>query len=165
MFRLSKETDKVSIEHLLKKCFADFPIKMGALENLDGRYLLYRNMDTGEILGMTGLIWSDSFEALEVDWSCVDPNARNRGIMHDLFKRICGLTDERIYCSCWRTDAHEPCHIKSIMQDFDFKEVVHGCNVWCKSYNCKCLSNEYSKECVYLKETGCSCWEDLYVRN
>lgn len=163
MFRLSKETDKVSIKHLLKKCFGDFPIKMGALENLDGRYLIYRNMDTGEILGMTGLIWSDSLEALEVDWSCVDPNARRQGIMHDLFKRICGLTDERIYCSCWRTASNEKCNMSSLMKDFNFKEVVHSSKTWVAPYNCTCVIDE----CIYFPHDGvgaCSCWEDLYMR-
>lgn len=163
MFRLSKETDRVSIKRLLERCFGEYPIRMGALENLNERYLIYRNMESGEILGMTGLTWSDSLEALEVDWSCVDPDARNQGIMHDLFKRICSLTDERIFCYCWRTASDEACHMSSIMRDFGFKEVVLSCITWGNPYNCKCLTDN---ECVYLKEyKNCSCWEDLYVRN
>ena len=160
MFRLSKETDKVSIKRLLKRCFGDFPIKMGALENLDGRYLIYRESESGDIFGMTGLKRSEELNGLEIDWTCVKPECRRQGIMHDLFKRICNLTDETIYCRCWRTAPDEACHMSSIMRDFGFKEVIHTCNTWCNNYNCKC----YPTECEYYSGSGCSCWEDLYIR-
>ena len=80
--------------------------------------------------------------------------------MHDLFKRVCNLTDEAIYCRCWRTAPDEACHMSSIMRDFGFKEVIHTCNTWCNNYNCKC----YPTECEYYSGSGCSCWEDLYIR-
>lgn len=159
MFRLSTKNDEVSIKLLLKECFGSFPIKNGALDNLDGRYLLYRNDDTGEILGMTGLIRSDKLNALEVDWSCVKPNCRKQGIMHDLFSRMCHLTDEKIYCYCWRLSKDGETAMKSIMKDFHFQEVIHECHSY--KYNVNCF--KYGS-CIYCNRQECRCWQDLYVR-
>lgn len=159
MFRLSKEGDKASIKHLLIDCFGRFPINEGALENLDGRYLIYRNDETGEFLGMTGLKRSKELDGLEIDWSCVKPDCRNQGIMHDLFSRICHLTDEKIYCYCWRITEDGEASMKSLMKDFHFQEIIHGCHSY--KYNVNCF--RYGT-CIYCSRKECRCWKDLYVR-
>ena len=78
-------------------CFEDKD-HCNILENLNGRYLLA--FDEDNLLGMTGLTWSDEYAAYEVDWTCTHPKHQKEGVMHELFKRMCALTDEDIYCSC-----------------------------------------------------------------
>lgn len=155
MFRLSRENDKDEIRGLLSSSFG---IRDEALENLDSRYLLYQ-LDSGEIVGMTGLAWSDKLQGYEIDWSCVKPNCRRQGIMHDLFSRICRLTDDRIYCYCWRLSRTGDIPMRSLMKDFHFQEIINGCNSYKLGANC-----HRSKTCIYSERTDCRCWEDLYVR-
>ena len=153
MFRLSRESDRDGIRSLI---LSSFGVRDESLENLNGRYLLFF-LDSGEIVGMTGLAWSDRLQGYEIDWSCVKPNYRKQGIMHDLISRICQFTDEKIYCYCWRLNETGEISMKSLMRDFHFQEVIHSCNGYKFRLNCH-------RNCIHSKRENCSCWEDLYER-
>lgn len=160
MFRLSRISDEPKIKCLIADCFGMYAVN-DAIKDLNGRYLIYeRGLN---ILGMSGLLWSSSLNAYEIDWSCVVKSARRQGIMHDLFKRLCGLTDEKIYCSCWRLTETGPIELKSLMRDFGFHEVIHSSKIWKTPYNCRASLDNYNYCSNY--KSNCMCWEDLYVRD
>lgn len=155
--RFSKEEDKNKIEELLDECFGTRTENL--LSNLKGRYLLA--FDDDKLIAMTGFFWCDNYRGYEIDWTCTKPEYRGRGIMHELFSRICALTDEDIYCSCWRLGTKDEVNLHSLMNDFGFKEVVRNRVTWCSGYNCfngvDCKGHK--KHCE-----RCECYEDLYLR-
>lgn len=158
--RYSRESDKESIERLFTACFGDSRHYPDAFENLQGRYLLAFTSDN-TLIAMSGLYWSEDYQAYEIDWSCTAPKNRGDGVMHELFKRLCSLTDEPIYCSCWRLEHHEHPNLYGIMKDFGFKEVINRRVTWVNGHNCHCNK----LECVSKNLEGtCECYEDLYLR-
>lgn len=157
--RLSKKSDLAQIKNLISLGFGSRD-HCEVFENLDGRYLLALD-EYNNVIAMTGLIWSDTYQGYEIDWTTTHPAFRNRGIMHQLFERICNLTDDDIYCSCWRVPGQEHINLKSLMDAFEFKEVISPRAVWDTRYNCK----QAFKNCVYKQDGSyCRCQEDLYIR-
>lgn len=165
--RFSRETDKDEIRELLGTSFGSRE-HLGVLENLNGRYLLAFEDD--ELVAMTGLMWESEYNAYDVDWTCTHPDYRKRGIMHELFKRICSLTDEKIYCSCWRIGDNEHVNLHSLMNDFGFKEVIKNRGTWDSRYNCEsarkhcCIMQKCQRNHGVLVPVPCRCYEDLYLR-
>ena len=156
--RLSTETDRYKIEELIRLCFGERQ-HSGAYENLSGRYLLA--LQDEQIVAMTGLSYSETYNGYEIDWTCTHPEYRNKGIMHDLFKRICSLTDEDIYCSCWRIGNSQQINLSTLMQNFVFKEIIKNKASFDSRYNCR-SARTY---CVYAKgKSECRCYEDLWLR-
>lgn len=158
--RLSTEADKSSISTLMSYCFGDRE-QYGALDDLNSRYILAFDEDI--LVAMTGIIFNTDYNAFEIDWTCTHPQYQRRGIMHELFKRVCNLTDEVIYCSCWRYENEPQVNLHSLMRDFGFKEVVRN-KISCDSrYNCPAsrsgLCAAFNVDAEY-----CRCYEDLYVR-
>ena len=92
--RLSTEADKSSISTLMSYCFGDRE-QYGAFDDLNGRYILAFDEDI--LVAMTGIIFNTDYNAFEIDWTCTRPQYQRWGIMHELFKRVCNLTDEVIY--------------------------------------------------------------------
>lgn len=166
--RFSKEEDKEQIRELIMLSFGGRD-HCNVLENLKGRYLLAFD-EEDHLLGMTGLIWEDEYNAYGVDWTCTHPEHRNKGVMHELFKRICALTDEDIYCSCWRQSNKEKINLYSLMHDFGFEEVIKNRVTWDSRYNCKsgrcgvCVAQKSHIEHGKLIQKPCRCYEDLYLR-
>lgn len=166
--RFSKKTDESQIRELIRLCFG-YGDHCGAFKNLNGRYLLAFD-DEDNLIGMTGLIWCKEYNGYEVDWTCTHPNYREMGIMHELFKRICSLTDENIFCSCWRLQDKEQPNLHSLMKDFGFKEVIHTRVTWDTNYNCHsgqsyyCAAEPSHVEHGTLVKSPCRCYEDLYLR-
>lgn len=166
--RFSREDDKPSIEYLFSLGFGDRTHYPDAFTDLDGKYLLAFT-DENQLIAMTGLTWSDEYQGYEVNWTCTHPDYRRKGVMHELFKRICGLTDEPIYCSCWRVGNNEYPNLYALMKDFGFTEVIRNRVTWDSEYNCRCAR----KFCAYRKvkmvngkriKEPCRCYEDLYLR-
>lgn len=152
--RLSKLDDKEKIDELMKLCFGereDYKV----FENLSGRYLLA--FDDDKLVAMTGLYYNKEYNWYEMDWTCTHPDYQHKGVMHELFARICSYTDEDIYCSCWRLGGNEHVNLHSLMRDFGFVEVVKNRFTWRKSYNCNLF-------CVNCNGNDCKCYEDLYLR-
>ena len=166
--RFSTEEDKEQIRELIRLCFGNRD-HCNALENLKGRYLLAFD-EEDSLLGMTGLIWEEEFNAYGVDWTCTHPEHRKKGIMHELFKRICSLTDEDIYCSCWRQPDKENINLYSLMRDFGFEEVIKNRVTWDSCHNCKsgrlgvCIAQKSHMEHGKIIKEPCRCYEDLYLR-
>lgn len=169
--RFSREEDKSQINELMMKCFGDRK-HCGFLEHLDGRYLLAFDEQESMLIGMTGLYYSKLHNAYVVDWTCTHPEYRHQGVMQELFSRICNLTDEAIYCSCWRLEGNEHVNLFHVMNYFGFEEVINSSVVWDSFYNCESGREYY---CVMQKchiERGvagsvrerCKCYEDLYLR-
>ena len=156
--RLSTIKDEKAIEKLMNICFGKRePDKV--FKNLQGRYLLVFEDD--KLVGMTGLYWSDEYNAFEMDWTCTHPEYRKQGIMHELFKRICNYTDEKIYCSCWRFGGNEKINLYSLMKDFGFEEVLRPRVAYRCGVNC---SVDFICQGRNDKGLNCYCYEDLYVR-
>ena len=167
--RFSKDDDKEQIRELTMLCFGDRD-HCGILENLNTRYLLAFD-DEGGLLGMTGLTWSEEYTAYEVDWTCTHPKCQKQGVMHELFKRMCALTDEDIYCSCWRLPGKEKINLYSLMRDFGFEEVIKPRVTWDSRYNCTAGKTKYcvaqKAQLIHgtsVKRVPCRCYEDLYLR-
>lgn len=166
--RFSTEKDKPQICELIKLCF-DGRENHNGIKDLNGRYLLAFDKECN-VLAMTGLMWSNEYNAYEIDWTCTHPKHRKSGIMHELFKRICALTDEAIYCSCWRLSDDRKINLYSLMRDFGFQEVITNRATWDVKYNCTCGAGTYcmgrkSKTTSdSLEKSSCRCYEDLYLR-
>lgn len=174
-YRWSRDTeaDKFAIRDLVLSCFCELDMKE-VLPDLSQRYLLvFDYTKGGEILvGMTGLFWSDFYNSLELDWTCVKPNYRKQGIMHELIKRVCSTTDERIYCSCWRMHGNAEPNIWCVLKDFGFELLVPAVKTWDSRCNC-CMSPNKSinrmsgavaPKSISEFDGACRCYEDLYVR-
>lgn len=172
--RLSRKEDELEIEKLLVACFGTLCLEE-ALQNIEGRYLLA--FDDKKLIAMTGLNWSHEYNGIEIDWTCTHPDKQNQGVMTWLFERICSLTDEKIYCSCWRESEIDKVNLNSLMEKFGFKEVLPNRATWDTRYNCRASRGYYCaryKECLCVQseddkrmdshERYCKCFEDLYLR-
>lgn len=157
--RLSKESDIDAIKKLITAGFGNRE-HTNALKNIEGRYLLALD-EYNNVIAMTGINYSDEYKGYEIDWTTTLPKYRGTGVMHELFKRICDFTDERIYCSCWKVMNRDKVNLHSLMEDFGFKEVISPRVIWDTRYNCY----NAAKDCRY-KQAGsyCRCQEDLYIR-
>ena len=156
--RLSRDEDKEQIKGLLMLCFGDRS-HYDCLENLNGRYLLAFESDN--LIGMTGLNYNAQKKRYEVDWTGTHPEYQGKGVMHELFKRICALTDEDIYCSCWRHQGSSRINLYSLMRDFGFREVIKSALTHnCISDNSYCVAQKV----VDGKREHCRYYEDLYLR-
>lgn len=157
MIRYSRVSDKAELHELLGMCFGDRDT-FEPLEYLAGRYLLY--IENGKIVAMTGLSTKTVLDGLEVDWTCTHPAYRGRGYMSALFDRLVNITDEDIYCSCWKTPDSEEVNMKKIMDNYGFLVVK-------ENYKVSEGTHKYSfcnrQGCVEYKE-NCRCTEDLYLR-
>ena len=158
LIRLSTEKDREDIDALMLMCFGvRSPEKV--FTNLNGRYLLA--YEDNRLVGMTGLLWSEEYEAFELDWTCTRPDYRKQGVMHKLFDRVCNFTDEKIYCSCWRFGGNEKVNLHSLMKDYGFEEVLRPRAAWRCGVNC---SLDFICCGRGNKGTDCYCYEDLYIR-
>ena len=157
MIRLSVESDKEEIKHLVELCFGN-RLHCGYLNNLSGRYLL--KIVEGNIVAMSGLNNNTPYEnGLEVDWTCTHPNYRKCGYMHEIFEQMIPLTNGNIYCSCWHLEGKENVELYSLMRDFNF-ECIKPAHKIGKSNECNCFN---ITDCVNYN-LGCTCQEDLYIR-
>lgn len=156
--RKSKAFDKLIVNELFLACYGygwDFILPLTDLE--DRYYLLFD--EYGTLVAMTGLCYSDEYEALEVDWTCTHPNYRHRGYMQMLFQEMLKDVNEDVYCSCWRLSTKTTPNLYSIMYMFGFQKVVDHRHHWQTPYNCHC-----SETCKFGRGQGCDCYEDLYLR-
>ena len=83
--------------------------------------------------------------------------------MSALIKRVCCITDERIYYSTWRIQGNEKSGMHKILLNNGFKEVVRNRVKYNSKYNCY---KEYcpAKYSVDSVSDVCECYEDLWVR-
>lgn len=128
-------------------------------DNLDDRYWLYFKDD--ELVAMTGLMDSKEYRALEVDWTCTHPDHRHKGYMQSLFREMLRGIEVPVYCSCWRMPGRDRVNLQTIMDMFDFKEVIKPRVTWNVPHNC---SRNYAEGCVNCTDDNCICYEDLYLR-
>lgn len=163
--RLSTENDKDKINELIMMCFGDRN-NFGVLGNLAGRYLLAFDDNKTSLIAMTGINWCEKYKGFEIDWTCTNPKYQQKGIMHELFKRICALTDGDIYCSCWRHQNKDRINLYSLMRDFGFEEIEHS-RVTCSCESSRisfCVAQKSHIENGSVIKESCKCCEDLYLR-
>jgi GNAT superfamily N-acetyltransferase len=157
MVRFSVESDKEKIIELLEICFG-YRGDEGAYENIPGRYLLY--FIENKLVAMIGLIYDSEFASgVEISWTCTHPEYRNQGLMGELFAYITDITDNDIYCSCWKLPEKEKINLYSLMERYNFELILHGHikNI----YPHKCSAGN---TCPHFTGNGCICSQDLYVR-
>lgn len=98
--RYSTYADKGQINELINLSFGN---KAQALENIEGRYLVYTLDD--KIVAMTGLSSNTLYNnGLEIDWTCTHPDFRQKGYMQELFRELLKDVKTDVYCSCWRLE-------------------------------------------------------------
>ena len=157
MIRFSRREDEIQIRLLLRLCFEN-RIDDSCTDNLDGRYLVFE--DNKRIIAVTGLKKIHNYkDGVEVDWSCTHPEFRHRGIMHQLFERMLEMTDENIYCSCWKMDGKDKVELHSLMENFEFECILEG-HIKHNAIKCSCTDKQVCRNF----HKGCMCQEDLYVR-
>jgi predicted GNAT family N-acyltransferase len=156
IYRRSTQQDYIAIDKLLKSCFGD-RAKYGALDNLENRYLLA--FDGDKLIAMTGLCNnSPVFFGAEIDWTCMLPEYRGKGIVVNMIKEIIKDCTTDIYCSCLRLHNNSKINLHHSMQALGFECVG-------KSY--KTFDSRYHKacdDCIYKLDGPCACYEDLYLR-
>ena len=158
--RRSCAEDTWQIQRLIYNCFGDRNNKDPFSGIEDGRYRVA--VHNGLVIAMTGISNSSDYNGWEVDWTCTDQQYRGQGIMHALFKEelACVPVDVDVYCSCWAVGEDAHIHLKYLMQDFGFEEVLHARVSW--------VSTDHDdicyRGCIMRKGERCTCREDLYVR-
>lgn len=99
--RYSRKSDEEEIKDLLYKSFGEMVEIEGAYKGIDkGRYLCA--VIDGEIAAITGICFDDEFRGYQLTWNCTKPEYRRKGIIPKLIERLIAVTDEDIYCLCWR---------------------------------------------------------------
>lgn len=161
IIRKSTVEDEPEIRSVIERCFGNRD-KTDVYDNLDDRYYLY--VVDNKIVAMTGITSQTLYPGLEVDWTCTLPEYRHSGYMRALFKIM--ITDfERehkdIFCSCWRWPPNKYVNLHTLMDRFDFKEVVHDRIHAIVPYNCE---RQCVEGCIHYSGNGCECYEDLYMR-
>lgn len=163
--RYSRESDALAIKELVLLCFCEVDMEE-ILSDLRSRYLLA--FDGEKLVGMSGLMWSDVYRCMEIDWSCVHPQYRHKGIMNSLIQRICSMTDETICCSCWRLHGKTEPNIAGVLRNFGFEVALPSVKAWDSRYNCS--KGQFT--CGYVPKMeiaecygACRCYEDLYIRH
>lgn len=155
--RYSRKSDEAEIKDLLYKSFGEMVVLEGAYEGIDrGRYLL-AEID-GEIAAVTGLCFDEEFSGYQITWSCTKPEYRRKGIMTALIKRLIAVTDEDIYCSCWRIGENKRINLYMPMTNNEFEKVVANTLTHSVNHNC-----DSKKDCPY-RTKNCFCSNDLYLR-
>ena len=155
--RYSRKNDEAEIKDLLYKSFGEMVELEGAYEGIDrGRYLL-AEID-GEIAAVTGLCFDEEFSGYQITWSCTKPEYRRKGIMTALIKRLTAVTDEDIYCSCWRIGENKRINLYMPMTNNEFEKVVANTLTHSVNHNC-----DSKKDCPY-RTKNCFCSNDLYLR-
>lgn len=156
--RWSHSDDMIAVKELLYICFGERPT---ALKNIEGRYLLL--FDKKNLIAMTGIDKSESYNGLEIDWSCVHPDYRRRGIMTALFQEMINNTKADIYCSCWRK-VDKPINLRKQMSEFGFVPVLIPRVQYDSRYFCTCDAKGCNGGFSPDSDGVCHCYEDLYVR-
>ena len=158
LIRKSTYDDKEAIRYLMSLGFGDRD-NVEQYDNLDDRFWLYFKDD--ELVAMTGLMDSKEYRALEVDWTCTHPDHRHKGYMQSLFREMLRGIEVPVYCSCWRMPGRDRVNLQTIMDMFDFKEVIKPRVTWNVPHNC---SRNFAEGCVNCTGDNCICYEDLYLR-
>ena len=154
-YRLSTQDDSEDIRTLVKMCFCerDYIQYLKQASDLDGRFLLA--FDGCQLVAMSGLIYSREYKAFEINYSCVILSHRGRGIMTKMVELLCSLTDDKIYCSSWRTG--DKIHMHRALKSNGFKEVMRDRVKYDKDHNCHYRS-------IIAFGHSCKCSEDLWIR-
>lgn len=158
IIRKSKKNDKNIINELFMTCYGYDWNFISPLTDLEDRYYLLFN-DDKTLIAMTGLCYSDEYEALEIDWTCTHPDYRHKGYMQMLFREMLKNIKENVYCSCWRLSTKEVPNLNTLMVLFGFEKVIDHRHHWQAPYNCHC-----SETCKFGRGENCDCYEDLYLR-
>lgn len=153
-FRKSKWVDYAILNNLLFSCFGNMQ-KYGALENLEGRYLLAFSED--KVVAMVGLKSDSGFNGCEIELVCVHPEYRKNGIAVRMIAEVIRDIKTDIYILCLRLHNNSDITLKYAMNLLGFKCVMKGYRRYESICSDRCV------ECIYRKE-DCSCGEDLYVR-
>lgn len=153
-YRKSTFDDREKIDKLLKSCFGDRS-KYGALDDIDGRYLLA--FDGDELIAMTGLSTASAFNGYEIDWTCVSPTYRHNGFITNMIKDCIDGIQKPIYCSCLRLPNKEKINLNHAMNVLGFQLIIKNY----KTYDSKHM--KACNDCIYRKDKQCVCHEDLYI--
>ena len=154
--RKSTENDKENISNLLKMCFGNRD-KYGATDNLENRYILV--YDKEKLIAMTGLIEeSPDYYGAEIDWTCVHPDYRRKGIVTKIVSIVIEGCEKDIYCSCLRLYGTGSVNLQYCMDKLDFQCVKPSHKKFFSKYTKVC------NDCIYKLDGGCKCEEDLYIR-
>ena len=157
VIRKSAVLDESAIKDLFLLCYGFKWCISELLDTLDNRYYLL--FDDDELVAMTGLIYSEEYMALEVDWTCTHPDYRHKGYIQRLFSEMLKDIDENVYCSCWRLNNKDKPNLYSIMKIFGFEKVIEPEHSYQASHNCHCPN-----DCKFSLGNSCVCWTDLYLR-
>lgn len=157
MIRKSRQSDYSDIRRLIELCFGNREA-FGAYDDLDGRYIMCFVDD--QLVAMSGINDSSRFNASEIDWTCTHPDYRHKGYMQKLFKYMLADIKTDVYCSCWRIADSSRVNLQTLMDMYNFQEVVHEREHCIVPHNCH-FKNK--RDCAYFTTGHCECYEDLYL--
>lgn len=155
IYKYSTQLDKDKISELVNICFGNRDL-FGVLDNLDNRYLLA--FDNNKLIAMTGISESKELKGLEIDWTCVHPDYRGKGIITTLLKELVEGWHKDIYCSCWRMGNNNKINLHHAMQKLGFKETIREYRKYYSKVSKVC------DRCVMKSKGVCICYEDLYLK-
>lgn len=153
-YRKSSEADKNDIVELIDTRFGIIDL-FSVTDKLNDRYLLA--FDNNKLITMTGLIDFGSYNGPEIDLTCILKEYEGRGIINHMIGKVIKDYNGDIYCSCWRLNSNDKINLHHSMEKLGFKLAVKERIKFNSKYD-KCIAI-----CVNSK-LGCSCCEDLYIR-
>lgn len=166
IYRESSVKDLEDIQFLILTCFGERTMQ-GVYSSLEGRYELCVETDTYgrelQIVGMCGIRPREgSFKGYELEWVCVHPDYRKQGIATNLVAHaLSGIpVHSSVYCYALHREGEEKAVLDSILSRFWFKLLASPVQVFISGHNC----NYRKGLCVNCTGKGCSCSQDLYVR-
>ena len=156
-FRRSTRDDKRQMEFVFNQYFGKRPID-GVFSDLDNRYIVACEKDTGDIVGFAGVISPEfsEFQGYEIDWSCVLPEYHNTSLLMNLLLEVTKNCDRDVYCESWRVDGAPETDLLSQLKKIGFKQIVEAYRLADSSYSSACLT-------CNIKKRPCQCCYDLYV--
>lgn len=151
-YRFSTTSDRDEIIKLLEECFGKSD-KFTSLDYFDGRF--YVATDYGRIVAVTGICDEGTYDAPELDWTCVHEAYRGLGLLQSLLYDLLAVATTDIYWDAWGITDSEPNAIKAITA-LGFELVKK--DFW----TCKYKDKDCFDDCPFCTGASCHCYTDLY---
>lgn len=165
-FRSATQADAEQLRALFDSCFGHRAANEGALNPIEGRYKVA--VYQGEIVACSGILpkVKSDYTGYEITWTCTKLGHRHNGLIRHILE-LCeaSLTSNaNIYCSCWHLSHKEYANLHNCLTSLGYRRVISEHKKFDSDYNKVCQACIYGPNNDIFEFTGCTCCEDLYMK-